>query len=67
MLVKCQDMIVNGQQLMAHIDVHNLAVHELGMRVEDYFVLTQPSPLLQFGRSPGHAKKNHSFLWVFRK
>jgi DNA modification methylase len=67
MLVKCQDMIVHGQQLMAHIDVHNLAVHELGMRVEDFFVLTQPSPLLQFGRSPGHAKKNHSFLWVFRK
>lgn len=68
MLVKCQDQIdEKGRQRMAHIDVHNIAVNELGMDLEDQFVLTQPSPLLQFGRSNRHAKKNHSFLWAFRK
>jgi len=67
MLVKCKDEIVAGQQKMSSIEIHNIAVIELGMNVEDQFVLLQPSPLLDFGRSPGHAKKNHSFLWVFRK
>jgi DNA modification methylase len=67
MLVKCKDEIVNGQQKMSNIEIHNIAVFELGMKVEDQFVLTQLRPLLVFGRSPGHAKKNHSFLWVFRK
>jgi hypothetical protein len=68
MLVKCQDQIdEKSNQRMAHIDVHNIAVSELGMELEDQFVLTQPSPLLHFGRSDRHAKKNHSFLSVFRK
>jgi hypothetical protein len=67
MLVKCKDEIVGGEQKMSSIEIHNIAVLELGMKVEDQFVLTQPSPLLDFGRSPGHAKKNHSYLWVFRK
>jgi DNA modification methylase len=68
MLVKCQDQIdEKGHQRMAHIDVHNIALHELLMVLEDQFVLIQPSPLLQFGRSTRHAKKNHSYLFVFRK
>jgi hypothetical protein len=68
MLVKCQDQIdEKRRQRMAHMDVHKIATHELGMELEDQFVLTQPSPLLQFGRSDRHAKKNHSFLSVFRK
>jgi hypothetical protein len=68
MLVKCQDQIDEaGRQRMAHIEVHDLAVNELSMEVEEIFVLTQPSPLLRFGRSTRHARKNHSYLWVFRK
>jgi hypothetical protein len=68
MLVKCQDQIDEaGRQRMAHVEVHDIAVRELGMEVEELFVLTQKSPLLPFGRSPRHARKNHSYLWVFRK
>jgi hypothetical protein len=68
MLVKCQDQIDEaGTQRMAHIEVHDIAVKELGMEVEELFILTQKSTLLHFGRSPRHARKNHSYLWVFRK
>jgi hypothetical protein len=68
MLVKCQDQIDEaGRQRMAHIEVHDIAVKELGMEVEELFILTQKSQLLQFGRSPRHARKNHSYLWALRK
>jgi hypothetical protein len=68
MLVKCQDQIdEGGRQRMAHLEVHDIALKELGMEVEELFILTQTSPLLQFGRSPRHARKSHSTLWVFRK
>jgi hypothetical protein len=67
MLVKCQDEIEKGEQKMSHIEIHNIAVFELGMEVGGILILTQPSPLLHFGRSSRFAKKNHSYLWVFRK
>jgi hypothetical protein len=66
MLVKCRDEIESGRQRMSHIEIHDIAVGELRMEVQDLFVLMQKQPLLHFGRSL-HARKNHSFLWVFRK
>jgi DNA methylase len=67
MFVKCQDEIEKGRQRMSHVEIHDIAAKELGMEVLDIFILTQPSPLLHFGRSPRFAKKNHSYLWVFKK
>jgi hypothetical protein len=66
MLVKCKDEIEDGRQRMSHIEIHNIGVKELGMAVQDLFVLTQKALLVVF-RHAGHARKNHSYLWVFRK
>jgi DNA modification methylase len=66
MLVKCKDEIEGGLQRMSHIEIHDIAVHELGMEVEDLFVLTQKMLLVLF-RHDNHARKIHSYLWVFRK
>jgi DNA modification methylase len=66
MLVKCKDEMEDGRQKMSHIEVYDIAVSELHMEVHDQFVLTQTRPPLHFGRL-AHARKNHSYLWVFRK
>jgi DNA modification methylase len=66
MLVKCKDEIERGRQRMSHVEIHDIALYDLGMAVEDQFLLTQISPILHFGRSR-YARKNHSYLWVFRK
>jgi hypothetical protein len=67
MLVKCKDEIEAGRQRMSHVEIHDIATRELGMTVQDQFVLTQRSPVPHFGRSPRYARKNHSYLWVFVK
>lgn len=68
MLVKCKDEMVSKQQRMTHIEIHQLAVNELGLQVEDLFILTQKHSAFNWSiRSPKHARKNHSYLWVFRK
>jgi phage N-6-adenine-methyltransferase len=66
MLVKCRDEIESGRQRMSHIEIHAIAVGELRMEVQDLFVLMQKQPPLPFGRLQ-HARRNHSYLWVFRK
>jgi phage N-6-adenine-methyltransferase len=66
MLVKCKDEIERGRQKMSHIEIHDIAVHELGLEAEDLFVLTQKILLARF-RHDNHARKNHSYLWVFGK
>jgi hypothetical protein len=66
MLVKCKDEIEGGRQRMSHIEIRDIAVNDMGMAVHDLFILTQKHPLVHFGRSR-HARKNHSYLWVFRK
>jgi phage N-6-adenine-methyltransferase len=66
MLIKCKDEMEGGRQRMSHIEVHDIAVHELAMEVRDLFVLTQRVLLVRF-RHDNHARKNHSYLWVFKK
>jgi hypothetical protein len=66
MLVKCKDEVEGGRQRVSHIELHDIAVHELGMEVQDLFVLTQKVLLVRF-RHDNHARKNHSYLWAFRK
>jgi len=67
LLVKCKDEIESSKQYMSHIEIHSIAVDELGLIVQDLFVLTQKqNPIVQH-KSQKHARKNHSYLWVFRK
>jgi hypothetical protein len=66
MLVKCQDEIESSKQKMSHIELYDIAVKELGMVVQDLFVLFQKRrPVIQH-KNQKHARKNHSYMWVFR-
>jgi hypothetical protein len=67
MLVKCKDEVEGGRQRMSHVEIHDIAINELGMTVQDLFVLTQKSPIPFFGISAQYARKNHSYLWIFKK
>jgi hypothetical protein len=67
LLVKCKDEIESSRQYMSHIEIHDIAVEEQGLSVQDFFVLTQKvMPIVQH-KVQKHARKNHSYLWVFAK
>jgi hypothetical protein len=65
--VKCQDEVESGRQKLSHIEIRAIA-SELQLRVEDLFVVTPGSkPSSKRWQRQVHARKNHSFLWVFRR
>jgi len=65
--VKCKDEIESSRQYMSHIEIHDIATKELSLKVKDLFVLTQRNrPVVQF-EDQQHARKNHSYLWIFLK
>lgn len=65
--VKCQDMTNGRQQHWSVVQLHDMAL-ELGYRPQDMFILVNPNPP---GRRTAerqyHARRNHSYLWIFRK
>jgi len=64
--VKCQDEVCSGYQWYTHIEVFNIA-QSLGLYARDLFVLKQKGlPTIQH-KQQQHARKNHSYLWVFEK
>lgn len=64
--VKCKDGIESGKQRWEHIRIFNIAA-SLGLRPKDLFVLIQTSrPAIRW-KNQKHARKNHSYLWVFEK
>ena len=64
--VKCQDEIQNHRQCWSHVEIYELARAQ-GFTGHDLFVLHQHGePVVQFKRQT-HARKNHSFLWIFRR
>lgn len=66
--VKCKDTIASERQCWSHIDILEMA-KELGMYARDLFLLVpaSPSTVVAGGRWPRqmHARKVHSYLWVF--
>lgn len=66
--VKCKDTIASERQCWSHIDIHRMA-QELGMYARDLFLLVPaaPSTVVSGGRWPRqfHARKVHSYLWIF--
>jgi hypothetical protein len=64
--VKCADEIERSLQRRGHMEVFQLA-QGLDLVDEDLFVLMQATPPVTNGRRQQHARKNCSFLWVFRK
>lgn len=64
--VKCGDEIEASKQRWSHIEIWQLAL-ELGFKGVDLFVLHRHGrPMLREKRQK-HARKNHSFLWIFKK
>ena len=64
--IKCADEIERAVQQRGHIEVFQIA-KGLGLIDKDLFVLMQATPPVTTGRRQQHARKNCSFLWVFRK
>lgn len=66
LFVKCMDEVASGKQSRNHISVWKYAL-ENGFIDEDLFVLiSQGKPVMRHPYQ-NHARKNNSFLWVFRK
>lgn len=64
--VKCQDEIESGRQCYSHIEIY-LTASQMGFYAKDLFVLMQDTyPTIQ-SKKQQHARKNHSYLWIFRK
>ena len=63
--LKCQDEIESGKQKWSHIELYKAAIC-LGFYAKDLFVLMQNSTT-PVRHKQQHAKKNHSFLWIFQK
>ena len=68
MIVKCQDKVSSGKQYFSHVFIANEA-EKIGFKPIDLFVLVAKSRLVAEWqlRNQKHARKFHSYFWVFRK
>jgi hypothetical protein len=65
--VKCQDMVNGKQQHWSVVQMHDLGVR-LGYKPQDMFVLVNPQPPgARYAERQYHARRNHSYLWIFTK
>ena len=65
MWVKCQDELESDVQRYTHIELYHLSL-SLDLYPRDMFVLHNRTPTPVRGIQK-HAKKNHSYLWIFEK
>lgn len=67
LVFKCQDKVSSGKQHMTHCQVYIWAI-TLGFQPLDLFVLLAKSRLIaNWQRNQKHARKFHSYFWVFQK
>jgi len=65
LFLKCQDEVSSGKQFMSHIELYLIAMMQ-GYSCQDLFILSRKSAQLQ-NKNQKHARKNHSYLWIFKK
>jgi len=66
MWVKCKDEIESSYQRWSHLEIYDIAL-KIGLFGKDFFVFVQRNkPVIQH-KNQKHARKNHSYLWVFKK
>lgn len=72
--VKCQDEIESGKQKWSHVEILDLAGRrcaqtkgEVPFKAVDFFVLMQATTPARRLPYQLHARKNHSYLWIFKK
>lgn len=67
LVVKCQDVIDNHKQYISHVEIMNCAVR-LGLYPKDLFILIAKQRMIRENQvSQQHARKFHSYFWVFVK
>ncbi len=66
--VKCKDEVEREVQRWSHIKIYEIALR-LGFSARDLFVLIPDGRQAQRwpGRTQRHARKNHSYLWIFER
>lgn len=65
LIFKCQDAVVGGKNHFTHVWIMNRAT-EIGFYPKDLFVLLAKSRMTD-GREQEHARKFHSYFWIFEK
>ena len=63
--LKCKDEIDGQKQRWTHIEIHDIAV-KMGFTAVDLFVMSLTNVPVQ-GIKQHHARKNHSYLWIFKR
>jgi hypothetical protein len=67
LVVKCQDLHNGRNQYMSHCEIMNMAV-EVGLYPRDIFIhVARTRPVSWNQRTQNHARKFHSYFWVFGK
>jgi hypothetical protein len=67
LIFKCQDSIYGRVQWMTHCEVMNMAVAQ-GFYPLDLFIVLAKNRMIQTNfQNQNHARKFHSYFWVFQK
>ncbi len=67
LVVKCQDKVSGGKQYFSHCFIYNESV-KIGFYPLDLFILLAKTRLVaNWQRNQQHARKYHSYFWVFIK
>ena len=67
LIFKCQDKVSSGKQYVSHVYIMNMA-EDIGFYTLDLFVLGVENRLVaNWQRNQKHARKFHSYFWVFQK
>lgn len=67
LIFKCQDCVVSAKNLMSHVLIMNKAL-EVGFYPKDLFILLSKGRLISGKvKTQQHARKFHSYFWVFEK
>lgn len=67
LIFKCQDTVRSGKQYWIHIKVHDWAVHYNFYPKDLFILLSKTRPISGKIKKQQHARKFHSYFWVFRK
>jgi len=67
LIFKCQDKVSSGKQYFSHIQVYNEAI-KIGWYAKDLFILLAKNRIISSKhKNQQHARKFHSYFWVFKK
>jgi hypothetical protein len=67
LVFKCQDKVSSGKQYFSHVYIHNWAI-SIGFYPKDLFIYVHKTRMVaDWQRTQQHARKYHSYFWVFQK